>query len=135
MPNLNVVVTRRLPDEVLERIRAIASIRLWQEDTPIPYETLNEWIMGCNGLYTLITDRVDAALLDAAGSSLRVVSQMAVGYDNIDAAACTERGIPLGHTPGVLTDTTADLTLALMLATARRLIEAAEFVKQDLWET
>ncbi len=112
-----------------------AELRLWEGDDPIPRDTLLEWVPGTDGLYTLLTDTVDEAVLDAAGDGLRVVSQMAVGYDNIDVGACTARGIPLGHTPGVLTETTADLTVALLLATARRLTEAAEFVKAGQWET
>src|SRR6185369_4449180 len=106
--------------EILTRIREAGSVRLWDSDDPIPYETLVEWIADCDGLYCLLTERIDAALLDA-GSKLKVISQMAVGYDNIDIAACTARKIPVGNTPGVLDETTADLALALMLAIARRI--------------
>jgi len=130
-----VLVTRRVPQPALDQIAAIAEIRLWEGDDPIPYATLMEWAVGCDGLYCLLTDRIDSAVLDAAGSSLKVVSNMAVGYDNVDVAACTARRIPVGNTPGVLTETTADLTLALMLATLRRIVEATEFVKQDRWQT
>lgn len=130
-----VVVTRRVPDAVLDRMARAAELALWEGEDPIPRETFLDWAEGAAGLYTLLTDTVDEALLDAAGDGLRVVTQMAVGYDNVDVAACTARGIPLGHTPGVLTETTADLAVALMLATARRLTEAAEFVKAGRWET
>jgi len=129
------VVTRRLPASILDQISAAAEMRLWDDDDPIPPDTLLEWVPEVQGIYCLLTDPVNVALLDAAGSSLKVVSQMAVGYDNIDIAACTARGIPVGHTPGVLTDTTADLAVALMLATARRLVEAAEFLKAGKWAT
>jgi glyoxylate reductase len=131
----SIVVTRRLPGEILDRINEAGTMRLWEGDYPIPYETLSDWSRDANGIYCLLTDRIDAGLLDAAGASLKVISQMAVGYDNIDAAACTARKIPVGHTPGVLTDTTADLALALMLAAARRLVEASEFIRQGKWET
>lgn len=130
-----VLVTRRLPDEVMSRIAAAASMRVWEEDWPIPYETLADWCADLEGLYCLLTDRIDDHVLDAAGASLKVVSQMAVGVDNIDTAACTRRGIPIGHTPGVLTDTTADLAVGLMLAVMRRLPEAVEFVKEGRWQT
>ncbi len=130
-----IVVTRRVPQPALDALTEHAELRIWEEDVPIPRETLLEWIPGADGLYCLLTDTVDAEVLDAAGPGLKVVSQMAVGYDNIDVAACTGRGIPVGHTPGVLTETTADLTLALMLATARRLCEAVEYVRAGKWVT
>jgi lactate dehydrogenase-like 2-hydroxyacid dehydrogenase len=134
-PLPTVLVTRRVPQPVLDRIAAVAHMRLWEEDRPIPREVLLDWIRGCAGLYSLLTDRVDEEVLQAAGPGLKVVSNMAVGYDNIDVPACTAHGVPVGNTPGVLTETTADLTLALLLATARRIVEAAEFVKAGKWVT
>jgi len=83
----------------------------------------------------VLTEQIDPELLDKAGKSLKVVSQMAVGYDNIDVAACTERGIPVGNTPGVLSETTADLAFALLLASARRVVEAADYVRDGKWQT
>ena len=108
---------------------------IWPEPEPPEYSTLLRRVAGVDGLITMLTDRIDAQVLDAAGPQLRVVSQMAVGVDNIDLAACTARGIPVGHTPGVLSDAVADLTIGLMLATARRMMEAAEDVKQGRWRT
>ena len=90
---------------------------------------------GVDGLLTLLTDRVDDELLDAAGPRLRVVSNFAVGYDNIDVAACTRRGIPVGNTPGVLTETTADLAWALLMAAARRVVEGDRYVRDGRWRT
>ncbi len=116
-------------------LAAPIALDVWPEPGPPPYDALSERVRGCDGLLCLLTDRIDAAVLDAAGPGLRVVSQMAVGVDNIDLAACTARGIPVGHTPGVLTEATADLTLALMLATARRLVEAADDVRAGRWRT
>jgi glyoxylate reductase len=110
-------------------------LQLWEEDRPIPRPVLLDWVHGCAGIYCLITERIDEEVLDAAGPGLRVISQMAVGVDNIDMKACSARGVPVGNTPGVLTETTADLALALMLATARRLVEAAEFLKGGRWQT
>jgi lactate dehydrogenase-like 2-hydroxyacid dehydrogenase len=119
----------------MNRIADAGSMRVWEDDWPIPYETLVDWCAGVDGLYCLLTDRIDDQVLEAAGPQLKVISQMAVGVDNIDAAACTRRGVPVGHTPGVLTGTTADLAIALMLAVMRRLTEAVEFVKQGRWQT
>src|SRR5262249_18927643 len=92
-------------------------------------------VAGVDGLLALLTDRVDDELLDAAGPGLRVVSNFAVGYDNVDVPACTRRGIPVGNTPGVLTDTTADLAFALLRAAARRLVEGDRGVHEGRWRT
>jgi lactate dehydrogenase-like 2-hydroxyacid dehydrogenase len=83
----------------------------------------------------MLTDRIDGAVMDAAGSGLRVISNFAVGVDNIDLAAATRRGIPVGHTPGILTDATADLTWALLLGAARRIVEGDRYVRAGLWQT
>ena len=130
-----VVVTRQLPGTVLDPMRAVAEVRYWDEVVPIPRPILLEWVAGAHGLYCMLTERIDAELLDAAGPALRVVSTMSVGYDHVDVAACTARHVWVGNTPGVLTDTTADLTVGLILATARRITEAAEAVKAGEWTT
>src|SRR5438874_9530514 len=112
-------VTRILPDEAMRIVSEAADeVEVWQADGPPPYDSLVAGASGADGILCLLTDRIDANLLESA-PNLRVVSQMAVGFDNIDVAACTARGIPVGNTPGVLTETTADLTFALILATAR----------------
>ena len=130
-------VTRELPGERFAALRAAPDFELdiWPGDFPPPREELLAHARGVDGIICLITDRIDAEVLDAAGPQLRVVSQMAVGVDNVDVAACTERGIPVGNTPGVLTETTADIAWALILATARRVVESAEFVKRGDWQT
>jgi lactate dehydrogenase-like 2-hydroxyacid dehydrogenase len=131
-----VFVTRILPEPAMQRLAASdLALDVWPEPGPPPYETLLARAAGVDALITLLTDRIDAGVLDVAGPQLRVVSQMAVGVDNIDLAACTARGIPVGHTPGVLSDAVADLTIGLMLATARRIIEGAEDVKAGRWQT
>lgn len=135
MSKPQVVVTRRIPRAGLARAQEACNVRLWDSDEPIPRPTLLEWVRGVEGLYCLLTERVDDELLDAAGPSLKVVSTMSVGYDHIDVAACRQRGVAVGNTPGVLTETTADLAVALMLAAARRLPEAIDAVRQGAWST
>ncbi len=132
-----VFVTRELPGTGFAGLcyDPAFALDVWPEDFPPPREALLERVAGVDGLLCLITDRIDADVLDAAGDRLQVVSQMAVGVDNIDLAACGARGIPVGNTPGVLTETTADLAWALILASARRVVEAAEYVKNGEWLT
>ncbi len=127
-------VTRRLPGGALDRLRAVAHVDVWDDDLPPPREALLAGVSGAEGLICLLTDRIDAEVL-AAAPRLRVVSTMAVGYDHIDVATATARGIPVGHTPGVLTETTADLAWALLLATARRVVEGDRFVREGRWRT
>ena len=127
-----VVVTRTPPGDAVERIADVAEVRLWSEDRPMPPDPLREWCSDADGLFCMLTDPVDADLLRAA-PRLRVVSQMAVGVDNIDVEACRARGIAVGHTPDVLTESTADLAMALLLAAARRLEEGAEHVRSGAW--
>lgn len=130
-----VVVTRPLPGDALERLRREPlDLRLWEGEEPPTRAAFLALLPEVEGLLCLLTERVDEAAL-AGGGALRVVSTMAVGYDHIDVAACTRRGIPVGNTPGVLTETTADLAFALLLATARRIVEAAEYVKGGHWHT
>jgi lactate dehydrogenase-like 2-hydroxyacid dehydrogenase len=130
-----VFVARRIPAAGLDPVLAGCDAVVWEHDAPPPRDELLRAVAGCDGVLTLLTDRVDDAFLDAAGPGLRVVSNMAVGFDNIDVPACTRRGIPVGNTPGVLTETTADLTWALILAVARRLPEGERFVRSGGWRT
>jgi lactate dehydrogenase-like 2-hydroxyacid dehydrogenase len=127
-------ITRTLPEEALAIARTGAEIEVWPEPTPPPAAELANRISEVDGLLCLLTDRIDDALL-ARAPKLRVLSQMAVGYDNIDVAACTRRGIPVGNTPGVLTETTADLAFGLLLMTARRLGEAETWLRAGQWKT
>jgi lactate dehydrogenase-like 2-hydroxyacid dehydrogenase len=130
-----VFVTRVIPSVGLDIVASAAEMEVWPGELPPPREMLLEKVRGVDGLITLLTDRVDDELLDAAGPQLRVVSNFAVGYDNIDVAACLRRGVKVGNTPGVLTETTADLAFALLMAAARRLPEARDFVREDRWRT
>jgi lactate dehydrogenase-like 2-hydroxyacid dehydrogenase len=124
-----------LPDEGLAPLDEALEVDLWPDELPPPRATLLERIHGVDGVLTLLTDRVDDELLDAAGPGLRVVSNFAVGFDNIDVPACTRRGIPVGNTPDVLTETTADLAWALLMAAARRLPEGYDYVRAGKWRT
>jgi len=139
-----VLVTRRLPQRSMDRLRGglrdlgdpgLRDLHLWDSDDPIPRARLLELLTGAAGLLCLLTDRIDAEALDRAGPDLRAVSNMAVGFDNIDVPAATRRGVLVCNTPGVLTETTADLTWALILAACRRVGEAVDFLREGRWET
>jgi lactate dehydrogenase-like 2-hydroxyacid dehydrogenase len=130
-----VFVARVIPDEGLDPVRAACDADVWPDELPPPRDELLHRIARCDGVLTLLTDRVDDAFLDAAGPQLRVVSNYAVGFDNIDVAACAARGVAVGNTPGVLTETTADLAWALLMAAARRLPEADRYVRDGRWKT
>lgn len=125
-----VVVTRALVSGA-DRLEG-HEVRTWSEDRPIPRDVLESWIGEADGLLCMLTDRIDAPLLDRAGR-LRVISQCAVGVDNIDLKACTERGLPVGHTPDVLTETTADTAFALLAAAVRRVPEGMREVAEGRW--
>jgi glyoxylate reductase len=125
-------VTRRLPGDALERLAAEHEIDLWPEDRPPPTEALRRGVEPAEGLLCMLTDRVDSKLI-AAAPRLRAISTHAVGTDNIDIAAATAREIPVGNTPDVLTGSTADLAVALMLAIARRLSEGEAIVREGKW--
>src|SRR5687767_14286194 len=130
-----VLVTRVIPDAGLEPVRAACEVDLWSDELPPPREELLRRVAGKDGVLSLLTDRIDDELLDAAGPGLKVVSNFAVGFDNIDVAACTRRGIPAGNTPGVLTETTADLAFTLLMAAARRIPESVDYVRDGSWRT
>lgn len=130
----SVYVTRPIPDKGLEMLRAVCDVRLWNEDTPVPRRVLLDEAARADGLYCLLTERIDEELLDAA-PNLKVISNMAVGYDNVDVPAATARRIPVGNTPGVLTETSADFAFALLMAAARRIGEAERFVHAGKWTT
>ncbi len=134
MPRPRVYVTRELFAEAIELLRTAGEVRVWPGEQPPPHETLRAEAASADALLCLLTDRIDAPLLEAA-PRLRVVSTMAVGYDNIDVAAATRRGVYVGYTPGVLTETTAEFTIALLLAWARRIPEAQRFAREGRWRT
>jgi glyoxylate reductase len=131
---MKVFVTRRLPGAALERLSAAHDVEVWPERLPPSAAALRSRVPALDGLLTLLTDPVDADLLDAA-VSLRAISNYAVGVDNVDLPAATARGIPVGNTPGVLTESTADVALALMLSIGRRIVEADGYVRRGEWRT
>jgi len=135
MTKPRVFVSRVIPEEGLAQVRDATDATIWPDDLPPPRQQLLSAVEGCDGILTLLTDRVDDELLDRAGPQLKVVSNFAVGFDNIDVPACTRRGIPVGNTPGVLTETTADLAWALLMAAARRLVEGDRYVRAGNWKT
>ncbi|HET6869454.1 MAG TPA: D-glycerate dehydrogenase [Solirubrobacteraceae bacterium] len=127
-------VTRSLPGPALDRLRAEHDVEVWPERMPPPYEELSARAASAEGLLSLLTDRVDAVLIEHC-PRLRVISNYAVGYDNIDIDAAAARAIAVGNTPDVLTEATADLTWALLLAAARKLPEAVASVRDGDWLT
>ncbi|MDP9364869.1 MAG: D-glycerate dehydrogenase [Chloroflexota bacterium] len=129
-----VAVTRVIPEAGLNRLREAAEVRLWEEELPPGPEQLAELLRGCDGALTLLTDTIDGAVLDRE-PQLKVVSNFAVGYDNVDVPAATARGVAVCNTPGVLTETTADFAWALLMAGARRVVEGADFVRAGRWKT
>jgi len=124
-----VVVTGKVPAVAVERLRAAHDVDAWDSETPIARGEMLSRVKGADAVVSLLTERVDAELLDAAGPQLRVVSNVAVGYNNIDVPACTARGVRVTNTPGVLTDATADIAMALILMVTRRLGEGERVIR------
>jgi glyoxylate reductase len=135
MTQPKVFITRRIPEKGLSKVREHCQVRMWPEPLPPSPQALLENVRGMDGLLCLLTDRIDAELMDAALPRLKVISNHAVGYDNIDIAAATQRCIPVGNTPGILTETTADFAFALLMAAARRLVEGEHCVHSGGWKT
>ena len=129
-----VFVSRVIPDAGLRPILEACDAEVWRDPLPPPAEVLRAKVAGCEGLVALLTDRIDAALL-AAAPRLRVVSNFAVGFNNIDVPACTARGVAVGNTPGVLTDATADMAFCLLIAAARRVVEGHRYTLSGQWKT
>ena len=130
----SVFVTRKLPGPALERLARAAQVEVWPQPSPPPRRILIDRLSRVDAILTMLTDRIDEdALARAAG--LRVISNYAVGVDNIDLKAATRRGIAVGHTPGVLTEATADLAFGLMIAAARRIVEGDRAVRRGGWKT
>jgi glyoxylate reductase len=126
-----IAVTRRIPDPALDLLREQGhDVWVSPHDRPLSTAELHEAVAGADAILTLLHDRVDGALLDAAGPQLEVVANVAVGYDNVDVAACTERGVRFTNTPGVLTEATADLAFSLILSATRRLGEGERVIRR-----
>jgi glyoxylate reductase len=129
-----VFVTRVIPDAGLKTIKEHCEADIWTDPLPPPRSVLLKKLAGCQGLLSLLTERIDAEAMDA-GPHLKVISNYAVGFNNIDVAAATERGIAVGNTPDVLTDATADMAVALLLAAARRIVEGHLYAQAGKWKT
>ena len=130
-----IYITRKLPNTVIETIQQKYEVKMWeQEDIPVPREILLSEVKKADALLTMLSDAIDESVL-TAGHNLKVVANLAVGFDNIDVKTASRKGIAICNTPDVLTDTTADLTFGLLMAAARRIVEAAELVKQGDWKS
>lgn len=133
MAKLSVFLTRKIAETAVQRLAEHAQVETWIDDNPPPYALLVEKAAQVDGIITMLTDKIDASFFESAGKQLKVIAQMAVGFDNIDVQAATRRGIPVGNTPGVLTETTADFTWALLMAAARRVVESDKEVRAGIW--
>ncbi|MBR7553576.1 2-hydroxyacid dehydrogenase [Allobacillus sp. GCM10007491] len=130
-----VYVTRKLPNEIISELTEKYQVKMWEEEeVPVPRDVLMKEITEANAVLSMLTDTFDEELLNMA-SELKIIANLAVGYDNIDLKACTSRGITVTNTPDVLTETTADLTFGLLLAVARRIPESVDVIRNDEWKT
>ena len=134
MPKPRVFVTRILPEQGLEIVRQAAEVKVWEDELPPPREVLLRKVAEIDGLLCLLTDKIDAEIMEA-GKHLRVISNYAVGYDNIDIPAATARKLLVTNTPGVLTETTADLAFSLLMAAARNIVAGDRYTRAGRWKT
>src|SRR5215813_113130 len=134
MAKPKVFVTRTIPTAGLDKVRAACDGEIWSEQLPPPPDLLVKKLADCDGVLSLLTDRFDASVMDAL-PRLRVISNYAVGFNNIDIKAATERGISVGNTPEVLTDATADMAFCLLIAAARRVVEGHTYTLSGQWKT
>jgi glyoxylate reductase len=135
MTRPKVFVTRIIPDKGLDLIKDKCDVDLWTDELPPGRDEMLKRVQGVDGLLSLLTDTVNGEVMDAAGPQLKVISNFAVGFDNIDVNAATARKIPVGNTPDVLTDATADFAFALMMSAGRRVLEGDRFVRDGRWTT
>jgi len=135
MSRPKIFITRLIPAPGLKLLESTCDIDVWIDELPPTREVLLERVRGVEGVLSLLTDKIDADIMDAAGLQMKVISNYAVGFDNIDIAAATQRRIAVGNTPGVLTGATADFTFALLMAAARRVVEAERYAREGRWKT
>ena len=135
MSKPRVFVTRQILESGLSLVRDFCEADIWPEELPPSRQAILSHINSMDGLLCLLTDTIDAGIMEAAGAGLKVISNYAVGVDNVDVAAASARGIAVGNTPGILTDATADMAFALLLAAGRRIVEGAEGVRTGRWKT
>jgi lactate dehydrogenase-like 2-hydroxyacid dehydrogenase len=135
MSKPRVFITRRILENGMKLIQDFCEADIWPEELPPSRQAILDHVHGMDGLLCLLTDQIDSDIMDAAGAGLKVISSYSVGIDNVDVAAASARGIAVGNTPGVLTDATADLAFALLLAAGRRIPEGLRLVKSGGWKT
>lgn len=130
-----IYITRKIPEVIYDQLTEFATVRMWEEEeTPVPRELLLQEVRDIEGLFCLLTETIDEEVIQQA-PKLKIISNMAVGFNNIDVTYANKHDVIVTNTPGVLTETTADLTFALMMATARRLVEASEYLRKGDWKT
>jgi len=135
MEKFKVLITRKIDQMAIDQISELCEVDLWPGDLPPSREEMLNHAAGIDGILCLLTDKIDAQLLEATGPQLKVISNMAVGFDNVDVTAATRYRIPVGNTPGILTDATADFAFALLMAAGRRVCEAAQYLLDGKWQT
>lgn len=135
MSRYKVFVTRIIPEKGLSPVVDFCQADIWQEELPPSHDEILRRVSGVDGLLCLLTDQIDDEVMDAAGDGLRVISNHAVGFDNIDVPEATRRRIPVGNTPGILTESTADFAFSLIAAAARRVVEGDRLVHSGKWKT
>jgi len=135
MDKPKVLVTRIIPEAGLKMVTDACDAEVWPEELPPPRSILLEKVRGVAGILPLITDKIDGEVMDSAGDQLTIISNYAVGFDNIDVQEATHRGIFVGNTPGILTETTADLAFTLLLAVSRRIGEGIDYIRDNKWKT
>lgn len=134
MPKPKAFVTRLIPEKGLALVRDFCDVLIWEDELPPDHTEILRRVHNAEGLLSLLTDKIDAEVMQAA-PHLKVISNMAVGVDNVDVAAATTRGLPVGNTPGVLTDAAADMAFALLMSAARRIVEGEKYVRAGKWQT
>jgi glyoxylate reductase len=135
MSKPKVFVTRVIPDKGFDLMKEFCDVDVWTEELPPSREAMLDRVQGVDGILSLLTDRIDGEVMDRAGTHLKVISNFAVGVDNVDVSAATARKIPVGNTPDVLTDATADFSFALMMSAGRRILESDRYVREGKWKT
>jgi glyoxylate reductase len=135
MEKPKVFVTRRILEEGMAMINKHCDADVWQDELPPSHSEIIKRVKGMDGLLCLLTDKIDQEVIESAGDNLKVISNHAVGFDNVDVSFATSCAIPVGNTPGILTDATADFAFTLLLSCARRVVEADKYVRKGLWQT
>ena len=135
MSKPRVFVSRIIPEAGLAKVKHSCDVELWTDELPAPRDIILDRVRNVDGILSLLTDKMDGVLMDSAGPQLKVIANYAVGFDNIDVPAANDRGISVGYTPGVLTETTADFAFSLLMSAARRVVEGDRYTHDGQWKT